>query len=139
MKTNIKRKLKKLNLTSNNCVVIGSGILQVLGIRESKDIDVVVKQDAYNLLKKSNQFTIAENYGREILEGCLFEIGTEWVVLGKPYKYNDLLKESELIKGIRYNNLDFLLKVKKSWVKSKNSRQKDIKDIELIKKYLKRK
>jgi len=34
---NIKDKLDELNLNSKNAVVIGSGILNVLNLRESKD------------------------------------------------------------------------------------------------------
>lgn len=134
----MKKDLKKFKLTPENCVVIGSGILQALGIRKNKDIDVVVKEDTYNTLKKTNQFDIKENHGREVLDNGLFEIGTEWFVLEKSYKYDDLLKVSEIINGVRYINLDFLLRVKKSWVNSKTSRQKDVKDIELIEKYIKR-
>lgn len=133
----MKKDLKKLKLTPENCIVIGSGILQALGIRKSKDIDVVVKQDTYNTLKKTNQFAIKKNHGREILNDGLFEIGTDWFVFGKSYKYNDLLKVSEVIDGVRYNNLDFLLSVKKNWVSNKISRPKDIKDIKLMEEYIK--
>lgn len=132
------KQLKKFNLNPNNSVVIGSGILQALGIRKSKDIDMVVKQDIYDKLKKSGQFSIFENQGKEILDDGLFEIGVNWMVLGKAYTYNDLLKFSEIIDGVRYNSLNFLLKVKESWVDGKTSRPKDIKDIKLIKKYLKK-
>ena len=133
----MKKKLKKFNLTPENCVVIGSGILQALGIRKSKDIDVVVKQGTYDALKETNQFTVKKNHGREILDDGLFEIGTEWVVLGKSYRYDDLLKVSEVVDSVRYNNLDFLFRVKKSWVSGKTSRPKDVRDIELMEEYFK--
>ena len=132
-----KQQLKKLGLNSDNCVVIGSGVLEALGIRESKDIDVVVKRDSYDSLKKTNQFTVIKNRGRETLEDGLFEIGTECVVLGKQYIFEDLLKESKVIDGVRYDSIDFLLRVKKSKVKGKTSRSKDVRDIGLIEEYIK--
>lgn len=131
----MKKHLNKLNLNPENCVIIGSGILQALGIRNSNDIDAVVKQDTYDSLKKSGKFTVEEYHVRETLEGGLFEIGTDWNVLGKKYCYDDLLKVSEIIDGVRYNKLEFLLKCKKSWVENKTSRPKDMKDIELIEEY----
>lgn len=139
MKKDFKQKLEELGLYSSNCVVICSGILEVLGIRESDDIDVVVKQEEYDTLKKSKHFNITENCGREILKNDLFEIGTEWLVLGKSYVFEDFIEESEIIDEVRYNNLNFLLKVKKSWVTENTFRPKDIRDIELINEYLKQK
>ena len=41
----IKNKLIELGLNSENAVVIGSGILNALNLRESKDIDVVVTEE----------------------------------------------------------------------------------------------
>ena len=37
----IKEKLEKMRLTPGNSIVISSGILNALGLRESKDIDDV--------------------------------------------------------------------------------------------------
>lgn len=40
-----KNKLATLGLSARNSVVIGSGILDALGIRKSNDIDVVVDKE----------------------------------------------------------------------------------------------
>ncbi len=45
---------------------------------------------------------------------------------------------SIVIDGVRYNSMEFLLKIKKVWVNEKNPREKDKKDVESIEKYLKR-
>ena len=128
--------LQKLGLNPGNSVVIGSGILQALGIRKSKDIDLVVTQEAYNILKKSKKFDIKENHGRKILTNDLFEIGVEWYVLEKLYKFKDFLNDSIIIKDVRYITLDFLYRAKKGWLSQTDVRQKDIDDVKLMKQYL---
>ena len=45
---------------------------------------------------------------------------------------------SIVIDGVRYNSMEFLLKIKKVWVNEKNPREKDKKVVESIEKYLKR-
>ncbi len=131
----MKKILQKLGLNPNNSIVIGSGILQALGIRKSKDVDVVATPKIYNSLKKSRKFKTLESHGREILEGGLFEIGTDWRVLGKLYRFEDFANDSVTIEGVRYITLDFLYKVKKSWFDGGYARQKDIEDLKLIERY----
>ncbi len=127
--------LERLGLNPDNSIVIGSGILQALGIRKSRDIDLVVTQEIYTSLKKSGNFKIVESHSREILKDDLFEIGTDWNVLGKSYSFEDFDNNSIIIDGVRYITLDFLYRAKKSWLHQKNVRQKDIEDVRLIELY----
>lgn len=129
-------KLNELNLNPENSVVIGSGILNALDIRNSNDVDVIVPQNVYTELEQANRFEKGQSYGREILTDELFEIGTSWGVLGKAQTFDDLAQNSLVIDWVRYTTLDFLLAVKQSWVKGDNARQKDIDDIKLIQEYL---
>lgn len=131
------KKLSELGLNPNNSIVVGSGILQALKIRESKDIDLVVSQEAYDFLINSGKFTIHKTQGdRKILKNKLFEIGIDWNVLGKIYKFEDFKNDSVVIDGVRYLGLDFLYRVKKSWLKEKIARLKDINDLKLIEEYM---
>ncbi len=132
----MKDTLQNIGLNSENSIVIGSGILGALGIRKSHDIDLVVTQEKYGLLKKSGKFEIKQNHGREILADNLFEIGTSWNVLDKNYKFEDFKSESLIMDDVRYITLDFLHKVKKSWLKDVDVRQKDTDDVKLIEKYV---
>ncbi len=132
----IKRELERIGLTIENSVVIGSGILSALNIRESQDIDVTVNEDVYKRLSADSRFKKAENHGREVLTDGLLEIGTSWGVLNKDWKFDDFLGESVVIDEVRYTTLEFLLAVKQSWLLEKDARQKDIDDVELIKNYL---
>ena len=133
----VKSKLSSLGLAQDNSVVIGSGILSALDLRESSDIDIVVTESEYQRLTNNKQFTKTENYGREILADEIFEIGTSWGVLSKDQSFSDLKEQSVIIDGVRYVTIDFLLAVKKSWLLDDDVRQKDIDDVELIENYKK--
>jgi hypothetical protein len=128
----IKESLERLGLNPKNSVVIGSGILNALGIRESKDIDVVATEEAYRRLDSGTRFRKVENHGRIILADELFEIGTSWIALGKEWKFDDLSDVSTVIDDVRYITLQFLLDVKRSWLKEERVRQKDKDDVALI-------
>lgn len=134
-----RKRLLEVGVDSKNGVVIGSGILQALKLRDSNDIDIVVSDDIYNQLKDTHNFEVKTVFGREILKNDIFEIGTDWFVLEQSYKFEDLKKNSLVIEGIRYITISFLYRVKQSWIKETNARQKDIDDIELIDLYLKNK
>ena len=133
---NIKLKLEEIGLNPGNSIVIGSGILNALNIRECKDIDAVVDKNTYSKLSAANRFKKAENHGKEVLADDLFEIGTSWTVLGRDWFFEDLLAKSVVTEGVRYNTTEFLLEVKKGWLSDKDVRQKDIDDIQLIENFL---
>lgn len=95
----------------------------------------MVTKEKYEELKSSGKFEIEEVKGKEILDDGLFEIGTQWTVLDKE-EFDSFMDVSEIIDGVRYVTLEFLLKVKKSWIENGTVRPKDLKDIEMIEKYL---
>jgi hypothetical protein len=134
--SDFKNKLATLGLNARNSVVIGSGILDALGMRKSNDIDVVVDETMYAQLKESDRFQEKQHYGRSVLVDDSFEINTYWGVLGKHQTLRDLAEQSVIIDEVRYITLDFLLAVKKSWLQDDDVRQKDIDDVELIENYL---
>ena len=134
---NLKDELTNLGLTSENSAIIGAGILDVLDIRKSSDVDVVVSRADYERLSKNDRFKSDENYGRPVLLYDMLEICTAWGVLGKKYSLQDLIPETVIINGVRYISLDFLYRVKKSWLEDDDVRQKDIDDVRLIGEYLK--
>lgn len=135
----IKSELDKFGLSSDNCVVIGSGILNVLGLRESKDIDIIVSREKYKLLSKNDRFTKSRNHNREVLKHGLIEAMLSWTVVGKTFAFEDLEKHSTVIDGVRYNKIEFLLKAKNGWILNGEIRQKDVDDVKLMQEYLKEK
>ncbi|HUC96699.1 MAG TPA: hypothetical protein VMR16_03495 [Candidatus Saccharimonadales bacterium] len=133
----IKDKLVEVGFTPVNSVVIGSGILNALGLRDSNDIDIVASVEEYAKLSMNPRFKVAENHGHEILSDNLFEIGTSWTVIGKTWGFKDLLSHSTVIDGVRYITIEFLLGAKRGWLAEGDVRQKDIDDVKLMEDYLK--
>lgn len=132
----IKGKLNELGINYENSIVIGSGILNALGLRESKDIDIVATEGKYNELAKNNRFKNENKNGRDMLVDELFEIGTSWTVIGKTWVFDDLLPHSTVIGEVRYNKVEFLLEAKRSWIANGEGREKDIEDVRLMENYL---
>lgn len=133
----IAAELQKLGLGPENSVVIGSGIMGALGLRESADIDLVVSEDALKRLKSTGLFSEKMAYGRPILCNELCEIDRYWHVLGKDYYYADLFADSIVMKDVRFISAAFLYRVKQDWIKRGTERPKDIRDVEILKDYLK--
>lgn len=69
-------KLNDLGLTPADAVVIGSGILGALGIRESNDIDLIVTEAAFARLSQDRRFKKRQSHGREELAADFGEVGT---------------------------------------------------------------
>jgi len=137
----IKQKLNQLSLTTNNSIIIGSGILNALNIRTSHDIDIVVDQETFSKLKKDMRFKKANPFGLEILKYDVYEIGTGWNIqnLNKIFTFEELFSKSTIINGVRYINLDLLYEIKKSLRNNIDRKDKDNHDIHLIEEYLKSK
>ena len=131
-----KEELAKLSLNKENSVVIGSGILNALGLKESHEVDVVVdKETLLELLRNYNVIETTNEYGAILYTNGIVEFSDRWYMddFMKDLTYEDLIKQTTIIDGVRYIELDVLLKVKEHL-----RREKDIPDIELIKEYLNR-
>jgi hypothetical protein len=129
---NIQKRLNKYSLNPNNSVVVGSGILNALKLREINDIDILVEPETYNRLLKLPEFKIKNTSGLDMLTSDILEIGTTLNVGNHSYSFEELFKNSIVIDKVRYITLELLLDIKKQWL-----RNKDKKDIEIIEKYLK--
>ena len=128
---NIHNELHSLDLNESNSLVIGSGILQALNIRNAQDLDIIVNESTFKSLQ-SEESLIYEP--RRIVGDRLYkndvEIFTQWDILEKRYSFTDLFSHSVVIDEARYLSLDFIEKVKKQL-----NRDKDKKDLILIEKY----
>lgn len=124
---NFAQKINELNLQAGTYVVVGSGILNALGIRESEDVDLVVTEDAYQMLNEKG-WEHGEWRDQPVLRRDVFDIGRHWY--GKGVK--ELLKTAQVVDGIPYLSLDDVYEWKKGL-----GREKDIRDIALIDEYRK--
>ncbi|MBA7632319.1 hypothetical protein ES703_39863 [subsurface metagenome] len=113
-------KLKKLNLPVDEYAVFGSGPLAIHGIRNSEDIDIIVKTKLWDkLVKKYPQ----EN--KKLIKIGNLEVYKNW----RPWfnDINKLIDNADIFNGIRFVKLKYVLVWKKAY-----NREKDKKDVQLI-------
>lgn len=117
--------LKGLNLPSDQYAVFGSGPLAIRGIRENKDIDIIAKPGLWDKLSRE--------YGKDdgSIEIGHVEVYRNWDPL--PDSIEKLIDGADIIGGIRFVKLKYLLEWKKSV-----GREKDKRDIKLIEDYVKK-
>jgi len=115
----------KLNLPKGSFAIFGSGPMAIRGIRDANDIDLVVRQELWDDYARKYPANIKKGYDLEV-EGI--SLIADW----KPYisDTNSLIENPDIIQGLPFVKLDYLLSFK-----SALGREKDLKDIELIKKY----
>lgn len=121
-------RVRGLGLPTDRVIVIGSGLLDQLNIREAKDIDLVVTPGLFEQLKLDPRFDRAEKFEEEYLTSSdgVCEIWRTWG--GKDF--NGLMADSENHNGVSYVSLTFL----ERWKRAK-ARPKDLQDVERIEEY----
>ena len=126
-------KVRKLDLPDDKYAIFGSGPLGIKNIRECKDIDLVVTDELFNELKNSSEWkygeferdnTVIPRLEKDEIEVCKTWWPGEWDV-------NKLIEEAEIIDNLPFVQIKEVLR----W-KELSGREKDKKDIELIKNYL---
>lgn len=119
--------VKALELPSASCVVVGGGVLEALGIRETSDVDLVVNKTQYARLKKAGWHEYIHDDGKKVLYHGNYEAMLEWV----GHNLQDLKRDSISIDGVSFIGLKKLIACKK-----RLGRPKDLKDIKLIQAFL---
>lgn len=130
---NIVAEIKKLNLPQNQYVIVGSGIMSALGIRESTDIDIAVLPEFYKKLLEDDSWEKEEKYGKIFLKKEGVDIIPELSWSKYTTTTEEAINSATIIDGIPFMNLQELKKFKTAL-----GREKDFKDIQLIDDYLKR-
>jgi hypothetical protein len=126
-------KIKVLNFPQDQYVVIGSGIMSALGIRDAGDIDISVLPELHKKLCSDNTWKQDERYQKIFLTKVGIEINPELSWEDYPTTTEEAVRTATIIDGVPFLNLEELKKFKKAL-----GREKDFKDIELINDYLKR-
>lgn len=129
---NILEKIKELNFPLGQYVIVGSGILSVLGIRESNDIDIAVLPELHKKLCEDSSFEKEVRHDRIFLKKEGVDIIPELSWSEYSTTTEQAIKSATNIDGIPFMNLQELKKFKKAL-----GREKDFKDIKFIDKYLK--
>ncbi len=123
-------RVKELGLPLDQIIIIGSGILDQLGIRQSADIDVatnravleeIARSDGWveKLDKNQRQYLVKHDGSVEIWDG--------WEIDGRVVEYDELLDYAVEYDGVKFVSLDFLRRWK-NW----RGREKDMQDVKLI-------
>jgi hypothetical protein len=120
--------LKKLNLPVGKYAIFGSGPVAIRNIRESNDLDIIVKKDLWT--KLLNRYKKYYNPARKRIELNNIEIYLDW--LNITTDLNEIIDSADIIDGFPYAQLKYVIEWKKS-----SQREKDIEDLKLIDKYLK--
>ena len=124
-------KVKTLNLPLDQIIVIGSGILDQLGIRPASDIDLAASSDLMKKLSDESGDWIKKFDDNQrfyfVKDDGSAEVWDGWDFDGRVVSYDDLLDYAVEYDGVRFVDLEFLRKWK-SW----RGREKDVQDVELI-------
>lgn len=124
-------KVKALNLPLDQIIVIGSGILDQLGIRPASDIDLAASSDLMKKLSEESGYWLKKFDDNRrfyfVKDDGSAEVWDGWEFDGQAVGYDDLLNYAVEYDGVRFVDLKFLRKWK-SW----RGREKDVQDVKLI-------
>lgn len=128
--------VKNLNLPLGQYVVVGSGIMQALGIKEARDIDIVVIPELFEKCKQEGweqiSWTYPEKLGQIYLRKGFVELYLDVNCGSCNPTTEELIENAEIINGVPFIGLDQLISFKKAYGK-----EKDFADIKLIEEYQK--
>ena len=125
------KNVKALNLPLGQYIVVGGGILSVLGLRDSKDIDITVSGKVFESLKEQEWEETDGPEGRKKLVSKTVEVFQDFKCGDYRPETADLIANAQIIDGVPFLKLEELLKFKKIL-----RREKDLKDISLIESYI---
>lgn len=127
---NLFQKVKKLKLPVGKYALFGSAPLGIRGLKNCHDIDIIVTNDLFNEYKEKRWEIKRMPHGSQYLWNDKIELWRDW----KPGEWDieQLIREAEIIDKLPFVRLERVLKWKKL-----NGREKDLKDIKKIEKFLK--
>ncbi len=128
----ITKRAKQVGIDTSKFIVIGSGVLDVLGIRSTDDVDLLVTKDVYKSFhSKPGWSEKIWPQGDPTLSAEGVDLSTDWGDDKNIYQFDEILQNSIEVGGIRFVSPEFLIK----WKKNKG-RDKDLQDVKLITEYL---
>jgi len=127
---NIIKIIKDAKLPDGEYIVVGSGVMNALGIRDAEDIDLVISANLYQQLKQAGWEEVDKGEYK-VLFNEPFEAGFSWDSVDETPNLDDLKKDAVMIDGVAFASLGRV----REW-KLKVRRLKDIKDVLMIDKYL---
>ena len=132
--SNFINEVKKFKLPISKYTVVGGGALTARGLRETSDIDLILTEDLYEQLKGEGWEEKEKRPGHFHICKDNAEAAKNFLHIdGCKLNSEDIIKNSDMIEGIPVMTLDDLIELKQTM-----GREKDLKDIQLIKEHLDR-
>jgi hypothetical protein len=132
---NVIAEVKSLDLPKGEYVVFAGGLLAALGIRTTSDVDLLVSPELFNNLRNSGweelEMEIAGRKRRKVARGIFEAFSDFWGEDGKDVDITPWIKNAQDIDGVAFTSFDDFITIKRLM-----NRERDVKDIELLKKYL---
>jgi hypothetical protein len=127
-KEEIIARVKALNLPKNSYIVFGSCPLAVAGLREARDIDLLVSKDVFLKLKEAGWKELYKSANDKPLVHDVFEAHhTQWHFSSHNPTLEELISTAIIIDSVPFASLAEVRKWKVS-----SGRPKDLIDIALI-------
>lgn len=121
-------RIRALNLPEDDYIVISGTALEMMGIRETNNVDMIVSKNVYAQLREKNWKEYVQDDGKRVLSRHGYRVMTYWM----GYDLAKLKKNEQVIEGIPVMGLDDLIECK-----HKMGRKKDLHDIALIEEHSK--
>lgn len=124
-------RVRELALPVDQLVVIGSGVLDALELREAGDIDLVISPALFEMLQSDSSWQVGEKHGEPIITKGDAEAFLSWGNDGVP-NFTPLYQGGITVGGVRFAHPNFVI----AW-KQGRGMAKDLRDIELLQNYIK--
>lgn len=124
------QKIKELDLLAGKYALFGSAPMGIRGLRKCKDIDILVDASVFDEYQVKSGWKLGQTSSGSLnLRKENIEMVKDW----KPGKWdeNKLIRKAKIINGLPFVKLEEVIKWKKL-----NGRKKDLKDVEIIEKFL---
>lgn len=121
-------RLKRLNLPPDQFALFSSGPMAVRGLREPGDLDVLTTKKLFDEL--SQKYPVEQSWHGGKIKGIAKDIDV-YDTTASPTSAEVLIENADVIGGIRYVRLEDVTIAKRA-----EGREKDLKDIQIIKEYL---
>jgi len=134
---NLIKEIKKLGFPPDSYIIVGSGHLSAIGLKEPHDIDIVVTKDLFAKCKKEGweqmPFTYPDKLGHIFLRKGFTELYLDVNKGNFNPTIEELIQRAVIIDGVPFASFEDILNFKREYGKVNS---KHLLDIELIEKHL---
>jgi len=128
--------LREFNLPIDQYVIAGSGPMGIRNLKAIGDIDIIVSENLWTELASKYGVSDKDGIKKITFPGGIIEAFHQDSFYSEPFdekapKYEWRLANAEIIDNLPFDTLETTL-----YYKMKDRREKDLQDIELIKKWL---